>query len=252
MDLLLRPELPQLKYFDIELTLRENYFTPNDNTFKMFSYFKDLKVLTIRISLSEKWSRIWSKTIESIFTNCLQLEYFSLECKYSGKFNAKECFDSFIHFSRLKKLYFRVIPEQLLIEKFEEQITDLTPLQNCKNLLVLNLRLKAINSNVFNGIDLIIPQLKQLSFEFGLKITDEVLKSMANLKNLKQIRITSGILKITSEGLRVLTNDCKRLKTITICGVIRVYDKNERKNINQLIETHPNIYFDFKYIEEKN
>ena len=116
----------------------------------------------------------------------------------------------------------------------------------------LNLRLKAINSNVFDGIDLIIPHLRQLSFEFGFKIRDEVLESMANLKNLMKIAITSDVLEITSEGLRVVTNDCKRLKTFNIYGVIRVNNKYERKHIIQLFETDPNIVFYVDRIEEIN
>ena len=104
---LFRPELLHLKYFGIEFS---SVFNPNDNTFKMFSYFKNLKVLKIHVFPEENESIIWSKTIESIATICRQLEYFSLECEFSGKFNAKECFQSFIHFSGLKKLCFRVFP----------------------------------------------------------------------------------------------------------------------------------------------
>ena len=224
-----RPELLHLKYLDIKLI---SVFEANDNKFKSFSYFKDLKVLKIDNFTEENESIIWSKNLESIATNCRHLEYLSLE--YSGKFNSKKCFQSFIHFSGLKKLCFKVYPENNSKEEFDEQITDLSPLKNCKNLLVLNLRLKAINSNVFNGIDLVIPQLKQLSFEFGLKITDEVLESMTNLKNLKQIEITTDYLDITSKGLRVVTNGCKRLKSFIIYDDILVNDKNERNKLEEL------------------
>ena len=250
LESLLRPQLSHLIYFDTELS---SDFKANDNTFKMFSnlkVFKYLKVLKIHVFPVENESTIWSKIIESIATNCIQLEYFSLECKFSRKFNAKKCFQSFIHFSGLKKLCFRVFPKNYFAQELDEQITDLRPLKNCKNILDLSLRLKNINSNLFNGIDSIVPQLRQLTFEFGLKITDEVLESMAKLKNLVQIEITSDVLEITSEGLRVVTNDCKRLKSFTIDGVIRVNDNNERKSIKKLIETHPNIQFDFKRIEE--
>ena len=255
LESLLRPELLHLKYFYMRFGID---FIPNDNTFKMFSYFKNLKVLKIHVFPVENETEIWSQTIESIATNCLQLEYFSLIFEYFGKFNAKECFESFAYFSGLKKLCFRVLPENNYgdrnhsKEEFDEQITDLTPLKNCKNLMDLELQLKAIDSNVFNGIDLIIPQLRQLRFVFGLKITDEVLESIANLKNLMKIAIQSDVLEITSEGLRVVTNDCKRLKSFIIYGVIRVNDNNERKKINELIETHPNIVFNFIKIEEKN
>ena len=251
LESLLRPELLHLKYFHV---ITRSQFTPNDKTSKMFSYFKNLKVLKILVDYSETdESRIWSKTIESIATNCLQLEYFSFIYRIRGKFNAKECFQSLAHFTGLKKLCFGVFPANNSEEEFDEQITDLTPLKNCKNLMDLTLRLKAINTNVFNGIELIIPQLRQLSFEFGLNITDEVLESMANLKNLVKITITSDVLEITSKGLRVVTNDCKRLKSFSIYNVIRDNDNNERQNIYELSESHPKIdFFIFKRIEEKN
>ena len=248
LEPLLRPELLHLKYFSVFI---ESDFKPNDNTFKMFSYFKNLKVLEILLFFSEKDSIIWSKTIESIATNCLQLEYFSFIYRIYERFVAKECFQSLSYFTGLKKICFRKFGKNHSEEEFDEQITDLRPLKNCKNLMDLNLRLEAIDG-IFNGIDLIIPQLRQLSFESEHKITDEVLESMANLKNLIKIVMKSDVLEITSEGLRVVTNDCKRLKSFIIYGVIRVNDNNERKNINELIETNPKIYFNFEKIEEKN
>ena len=241
-----------LKYLSLD------FFFDADYPFKKklskdLKNLKNLRVLKIGgYPHSSTESDIWSKTIESIATNCRQLEYFSFDFypPWDNQYlYEKQFIQSFANFSGLKKLSLKT-PDDSLQElyhnrKLNEQITDLTPLKNCKNLLDLNLRLVVINRNVFNGIELIVPQLRQLCLESAkLEITDEVFESMAKLKYLSQIKIICKVFKRNADALRVLINGCKRLKHFAV--KYRYTNNPNLKKINEVIESHPNIHFEFK------
>ena len=192
----------------------------------------------------------WRKTIESIATNCRQLEYFLFQFHHRvyQDFNENESFQSLALFSGLRKLCFRNSDNSS--QEINERITDLTPLKNCKNLLDLDLELFTINGNVFNGIESIVPQLRQLRLKcVNLEITDEVLESIAKLKYLIDIQLISYRIRMRSHGLRVLFNGCKRLQHFSAYYyyfIQRVDQRNHNKRMNKMIKSHPNIDFEFE------
>ena len=231
-------KLSKLKYLSIDSVREQDY-----SSIEVLSkYLKNLKVFKITVSYrSSIKMNIWSKTIESIATNCRQLEYFSFILIYSEMYG-KQLFQRLVHFSGLKKLSYVIRANSIC--QINEWITDLTPLKNCKNLFNLNLELSAINSNVFNGIELIVPQLRQLCLKCpNLEITDEVLESMAKLKYLTDIEIMGKRNTMRADGLRVLINGCKRLRHFAVS-----YDftnNPNHKKINEMVVKHPNIHFEF-------
>ena len=228
-------KLVNLKYLSISFI----GYSSDYHLFQILSkYLKNLKVFKIRA-----YTQTFNKSdIESIATNCRYLEYFSLDIN-DQNVDEKQCFRSLVQFSGLRKLCFR----NTFGRQITEQITDLTPLKNCKNLLNLNLELFAINRNVFNGIELIDPQLRQLCLNCpNLEIRDEVLESIAKLKYLTQIQIKCNTNKIRADGLRVLINGCEFLESFSFISSLYFIPIDTNQRINKLIENHPNIRFEFK------
>ena len=236
-------QLFNLKYLSIHFKREQDYSLIEE----FFKYLKNLKVFKLRaFSQSMNKTNNWSKTIESIATNCRQLEYFSLHFFhfYYQSFYEKQCFQSFAHFSGLRKLSFKTSDNSY--QQINKQITNLSPLKKCKNLLNLKLELFSIKSNIFSGIELIVPQLRQLCLKCAnLEIRDEVLEAIARLKYLMQIQLMSDRIKMSADGLRVLINGCKRLKHFYVRYSVPVKRINKIR-INEVIERHPNIHFDFK------
>ena len=266
-------KLFKLKYLSINFKCGADYRF-EEKLSNNLKNLKNLKVLIIGAfthTITE--ADIWIRTTESIAFNCRQLEYFSFNFHIHWDYQyiyEKQCFQSFANFSGLRKLSFKTNDKYMQpIRQYNlnEQITDLTPLKNCNNLFVLDLQLFVINRNIFNGIELIVPQLRQLFLKCeNLEITDEVLESMAKLKYLSQIHIICKINKMSADGLRVLINGCEHLKHFAVnywyttdpISVAMIMVNNnliqeeelaaeERgRKINEVIKRHSNIHFEFK------
>ena len=83
--------------------------------------------------------------------------------------------------------------------------------------MVLKIIVKYIDENIFDGIHLILPQLKMLWFGTNRchKMTDNSLKSIAKLKDLTHLRLNRlNDLDITAKGLKYLIDSCERLKYV--------------------------------------
>ena len=217
-----------LEYMSINLFAKD----PNNEFFNELAKLQYLKRLKIECIRSQLGDEFWAKHIETIASNCegLQCFEFKLIVYDLEEFNPNKCFQSISYFCGLKTLRFRIY--------CKKPITDLSALKNCKSLVVLKLNLKLIG-NIFNGIHLFVPQLKEFSFDstYGSKMTDKSLESIAKLKYLTHLRLKCSNLDITAKGLKNLIDSCERLKYVNIPIYSRIhYDswrisRNEEKEI---------------------
>ena len=185
----------------------------NTILFNELKILKYLKVLKINCKRSRFQEEFWVQNIKTIATNCVGLESFKFELipdEFPKDFNQMICFQSITYFRGLKTLRF--------ITYCEQPITDLSALKNCKNLLILELNVGFIDHNIYDGIHLIVPQLKKLSIDAfrSFKMTDKGLKSIAKLKYLSHLWLKSCELDITAKGLKNLIDSCERLKFVDI------------------------------------
>ena len=206
----------------------------NESLLNEVTKLKNLKVLSINCLLYELQDEIWTENIKTIASNCVGLEFFQFKIftPHSKVLNPKKCLKSISHFRGLKTLKFCL--------NCEQTITDLFPLINCKGLVILKLSVKFIDEDIFDGIHLIIPQLRKLSIDAfgGHKLTDNGLKSIAKLKCLTHLRLKSFELDITANGLKKLIDSCERLKYVNIFHnrITESYFGFKKRNLLKLIE----------------
>lgn len=236
--------LINLKFLNIFIQIEAK---PEIKSIEPLSQLKDLRVLKISAELSDCGSDIWTNTIKSIANNCLHLHTFWFNCFAKKQFNTKQCFESIAHFSGLKELSF--ISKARLSSKDDD--LDLKCLKNCKNLLALDLRFHTICDETFEGIQTIVPNLRQLTFESTIRqtlITDRALENLSQLKGLQHIEIIgSSKVNITESGVDSLINSCNRFKTFRTGRGVLFAKMRQTFLIKDLNKKHPNIELDINY-----
>ena len=203
-------KLKNVQYLSLVITSNDL----NEDFLIKFTEMKKLKALKIKTMDSITKDENWKQCFESIATNCVDLKYFTFifgsAFVLPNYMNTNECLQSISHCSGLKIL--RFYPNGAC------RINDLTPLKNCKRLLVLDLGVRGINDNILDGIHLIVPQLKELSINsfYNLQISDKGLEYISKLKYLTKLRLSLDQFDITAKGLKYLADSCERLKFVEI------------------------------------
>jgi hypothetical protein len=152
--------------------------------------------------------------IKDIAMNCTKLTSFEL-CSYLAETEfALNLFNAFKYFSQLKHLSLYLIAD-FDHEDYEE--ISVQTLKYCKNLTYFSLYYPKVSDNTFKKIDLYLPKLKyfQVYTENNVKITDQTMKSLSRLKDLKFISFVNNYLhSITDKGFGYILKNCPNLQSI--------------------------------------
>jgi hypothetical protein len=169
----------------------------------------------LRIELeSDPNQDLYVDGIKDIAMNCTKLQSFELSSYVTETEFAFDLFNAFKYFSQLKHLSLYLISD---FDHEDYKEINVETLKNCKNLIYLSLYYPRVSDNTFRKIDLYLPKLKyfQLYTENNVKITDDTMKSLSKLKDLKFIYLINNYLhSITDRGFGYILKNCPNLQSI--------------------------------------
>ena len=209
---------PLLTDLNINFSFEKNFHRTDG--FAKLAQFRHLKILKISFSDCITYDQNIVKSIETIAKNCKNLKSFGLEVETRKSFDTKHCFQSFKHFSGLKRFYLNShdssTPNPIPTQRLNSYC-----LSNCKQLTHLELMSDQIDDNFFIDIDSVFPNLKHLVIGMiNENITDISLESLTKLIHLESLLIkcldSYRLTSITDSGLQKLFNGCNGLHTFGV------------------------------------
>lgn len=187
-----------------------------DSTFmESLSQLEGLNTLKITSCTRKCVRDLWPKTFKSVAISCKSLTNFAfISLNKDRTFNTRELLESFAEFSSLKKFS--------LIADYSESMTsksnqiDLRSLNKCKSLTSLDLRFQEVGDEIVEDISSYLPQLKYVSLNGNLTLSDFALEQLEQLENLSTLKFVSHCrLRITVDGIRSLISHCHRFNSLT-------------------------------------
>jgi hypothetical protein len=225
-----------------------------------FDYVKSVQQISrlnnlenLRIELESNPNQdLFIDGIKNIAMNCTKLTSFELSSYVTETEFAFNLFNAFKYFSQLKRLSLYLI-EDFDHEEYKE--ISVETLKNCQNLTYLSLHYPKVSDNTFKKIDLYLPKLKyiQLYTENNIEITNETMKSLSKLKDLKFICFANNYLhSITDKGFGYVLKNCPNLQSIKFAKRPNISEETVNALI-QLAIKKPRIHFyhEFGAIDEE-
>ena len=169
----------QLTHLSLDMQLDSS--DEEKTTLDILPKLKCLCVLRISSDLSDDYSSAHlPQTIQSIAINCKQLRDFEFSTIFRESFDEKKFYESFSHFSGLKRFSFGYFKNQ-------SGEFDFNCLKNCRQLDYLAIRLMKLNEQCFKGLESIFPRLKVLTLANENRLSDETIASIRGIQTLVKI-----------------------------------------------------------------
>jgi hypothetical protein len=208
MDVLVDNCRHSLKRLGIKFIDRKFDETERIALMKHISSFANLEKLYLNFNLTDECIEAFINNMKIISTKCVKISHLDIITSYGNQTLITQMVDKIGLFTQLKSLK--------LVLRLDMSFKSL---ENCKQLITLYLTIEAKNDDVFEGIDLYLPQLTRLNVATDGKMSDNSLIPLNKLKNLKVLEIIYKMLicemkSITDKGICHIINGCPQIKAI--------------------------------------